>query len=186
MNKIFEIVLELAKTLLLALLIVVPVRYFLFQPFIVSGSSMSPNFLDGDYLFVDELSLRFRDPERGEVVVFRAPPDPSSRYIKRVIGLPGETLKIVDGIISITSETGSVFELDESEYLPQNNELSFTQEVLLREGEYFVLGDNRRFSADSRNWGPLPEENVIGRVLLRAWPLPRLSTFNEIHYSLAE
>lgn len=177
MKKTFQFVSELFKTLALALLIVVPVRYFLFQPFVVSGNSMHPNFTGGDYLFVDEISYRLREPKRGEVVVFRAPPNPSTRYIKRIIGLPGETIKIREGEVEIIGEEV----LDESDYLTSEN-YTFSHDIQLRDDEYFVLGDNRPFSADSRNWGPLPEENLVGRSIFRAWPISRASVITRPKY----
>jgi signal peptidase I len=159
---------EIAKIVIVALLIVIPIRYFLFQPFLVKGQSMEPNFSNGDYLIVDELSYRLRDPQRGEVIVFRYPKMPSQRYIKRIIGLPGETVEIKSGKVFISGK-----ELDESDYLINSAYTTYTtglQTITLAKNEYFVLGDNRLFSSDSRIWGPLPREDIIGRVLIRAWP----------------
>src|SRR4030043_1009546 len=107
---------EVSKIVILALLIVIPIRYFIFQPFFVRGQSMEPNFENGDYLIIDEISYRFRDPLRGEVVVFKYPNDPSQRYIKRIIGLPGETIEIQGGQITVLNEEGRTA-LEESEYL---------------------------------------------------------------------
>lgn len=167
----------------LALLIVLPVRYFLFQPFVVSGSSMAPNFRDGDYLIIDEISYYLRSPERGEVVVFRAPPKPSLRYIKRIIGLPGDTVEIKEGQITITPEGEESFVLEEP-YLSKEGVLRYSGRVELRDNEYFVLGDNRRYSSDSRTWGPLARKNIIGRALFRAWPVSRFSIIERPRYSL--
>jgi signal peptidase I len=161
---------EIIKIVIIALLIVVPIRYFLFQPFIVRGQSMEPNFENGDYLIIDELSLRFRNPQRGEVVVFKYPKNPSQRYIKRIIGLPGETVEIKDGKVLMENKV-----LDESEYLTFNLETSGAIQLTLKENEYFVLGDNRISSSDSRQWGPLKKENLIGRVYFRAFPLTTLA-----------
>jgi len=160
---------EISKIIIIALLIVVPVRYFLFQPFIVKGASMEPSFHSGDYLIIDEISYRFRQPQRGEVIVFKYPQAPSQRYIKRVIGLPGETIEIKKGQIFI-SEEGEAQVLDESFYFsePQFTPGNFI--TTLKENEYLVLGDNRSFSSDSRHWGSLPENYIIGRALFRAWP----------------
>jgi signal peptidase I len=136
---------------------------------------MEPNFEDGDYLIVDEISYRFREPLRGEVVVFKYPQNPSQRYIKRIIGLPGETIEIIDGKVTIFNEKGSQI-LNESNYLPG----IFTpgdMRLTLSENEYFVLGDNRIASSDSRRWGPLPRKDIIGRVLFRAWPFVALAKF---------
>jgi len=160
---------EVAKIVILALVIVIPIRYFVFQPFIVKGLSMEPNFQDGDYLIVDEISYRFKQPERGEVIVFKYPQDPSQRFIKRLIGLPQEKVELEQGQIIITDKFGGRKALDESNYLlsqAQTEEMSVT----LGENEYFVLGDNRAHSFDSRKWGALKRGNIVGRVIIRAWP----------------
>ena len=176
MKGFLSFILEILKIVIIALLIVVPVRIFLFQPFVVRGESMEPNFSDGDYLIVDEITYRFNSPKRGEVVVFDSPSTPFARYIKRVIGLPGETIKIEDGLINIYGEEEFII-LDEG-YLPGNITTSGDINISLQEGEYFVLGDNRSASFDSRKFGPLKEENIIGRVYLRAWPF---NSFTKIY-----
>lgn len=167
---------EVIEVVILALLIVIPIRYFLFQPFVIDGASMEPNFYDGDYLIVDQISYRFRTPERGEVIIFYAPTDPSRRFIKRIIGLPGETLEATDNEIYITDIEGEKFLLEES-YLPRlGTGRSFS--VTLEEGQYFVVGDNRDRSYDSRFWGSLPAENIIGRAIIRLWPVTRMEIIN--------
>lgn len=160
---------ETIQIVVIALLIVVPIRYFIFQPFFVRGQSMEPNFHDGDYLIVDELSYRFREPQRGEVIVFKFPQNPSQRYIKRIIGLPGETVEVEGGKVFIESE-GKKFFLQETEYLFSEVNTPGNIKISLGRDEYFVLGDNRYASSDSRRWGKLPAEDIVGRVLLRAWP----------------
>jgi len=170
MKSFFLFVWEISKIVILALLIVIPIRYFIFQPFFVRGQSMEPNFENGDYLIVDEISYRFRDPLRGEVVIFKYPNDPSQRYIKRIIGLPEETIEIGDGkVVIYNNEGGQV--LEESDYLSSSVFTAGSLKVVLGEDEYFVLGDNRAVSADSRRWGTLPGENIIGRALFKAWPV---------------
>jgi signal peptidase I len=181
MRSFFVFIWEIFKIVIIALLIVVPIRYFLFQPFFVKGQSMEPNFENGDYLIIDEISYRFGNPQRGEVVVFKYPQNPSLRYIKRIVGLPGETIVIeVDSVI-IFNEEGSQI-LDESAYLPASCQTPGDVRVSLDEDEYFVLGDSRASSADSRRWGPLPEENIVGRVLFRAWPFTALAKFEAPAY----
>ena len=193
MRKILSLIWEIAKIVIIALLIVIPIRYFIFQPFFVRGQSMEPNFDNGDYLIIDEISYRFRPPQRGEVIVFKYPNDPSQRYIKRIIGLPGETIEIEQGKVIIYSssneEGGTIGEEDKSSSLPfaaarvlEESAYLFPSvfslgdiRISLDGNEYFVLGDNRAVSADSRRWGPLPRENIIGRVLIRAWPFVALA-----------
>ena len=177
MKKLFSFIWEVSKLLIVTLLIVVPIRYYIFQPFIVKGQSMEPNFENGDYLIVDELSYRLRSPQRGEVIVFKYPQDPSQRYIKRIIGLPGETIEIKNGKIVIYEENSEVKTLDEFTYLPSLTQTEGNIRTTLNKNEYFVLGDNRMgmSSYDSRRWGPLPQENIIGRALFRAWPVAAIA-----------
>lgn len=169
MKNVLAFIWEIAKIVIIALVIVIPIRYFIFQPFFVRGQSMEPSFHNGDYLIIDEISYRVNDPKRGDVVVFKYPKDPSQRYIKRIIGLPGETIEIENGQITIIKQ-GEIQILDESTYLA-GIQTSGEVEVKLDENEYFVLGDNRAASSDSRRWGNLPEENIIGKVFVRAWPV---------------
>jgi len=175
MKALFCFVFEILKIVIIASLIVVPIRHFLFQPFIVRGNSMEPNFEDGDYLLIDEISFRFREPKRGEVIVFSPPNHSSGRYIKRIIGLPGETIEIKEGKIFIFDENGNFQILDESDYLPAFSFTPGNVKITLKEGEFFVLGDNRRFSLDSRTFGALPKEKIVGRVFFRAFPPNRFS-----------
>lgn len=142
---------------------------------------MAPNFKNSDYLLIDELSYRLREPKRGEVVVFKAPDNNSSSYIKRIIGLPKETVEIREGRITITRE-GNSFLLDESSYFREPIFTAGSLSVVLAEDEYFVLGDNRQSSSDSRRWGVLPRKNIIGRAFLRAWPLAQLERIKTPRY----
>lgn len=169
MRKILSFFWEIIKIVSIALLIVVPIRYFLFQPFFVKGQSMEPNFETGDYLIVDELSYRLREPKRGEVIVFKYPQNPTQRYIKRIIGLPGEVVEIEDGKV-IVYRDGRPQTLNEKSYLPYMPSTSGKISLTLEKDEYFVLGDNRPVSYDSRRWGPLPRKDIVGRVFLRVWP----------------
>ncbi len=168
MKKLFDYFLEILKIVVLALLIVVPIRVFIFQPFVVRGTSMEPSFYEADYLIVDQLCYRFRDPERGEVIVFHPPSSPySSPHIKRIIGLPGEKVIIREEKIFIEEEGEEV--LLEEEYLPLPRTMG-EKELLLDEEEYFVMGDNRGASVDSRNWGSLSKEHIIGRAAFQISP----------------
>lgn len=177
MRKILVFIWEITKIVLVALLIVIPIRYFIFQPFLVKGQSMEPNFENGDYLIIDEISYRFREPQRGEVIVFKYPSNPSQRYIKRIIGLPGETVEIKNGLLIIDGEV-----LDERNYLHLFLHTPENFQITLDKKEYFVLGDNRTSSFDSRRWGSLPEKNIIGRVFFRAWPLTAFAKIEAPNY----
>lgn len=182
---------EMLKILLLAAVIIIPIRVFLFQPFFVQGASMVPNFEDGEYLVVSEFGYKytkipvanidikpFREFVRQEPVVFRFPRDPSQFFIKRVIGLPGESVEIKQGKVFIYNAVHpDGYQLDESAYLDSSIVTSDLKRTTVGENEYFVMGDNRAFSYDSRSFGPIPKDVVIGRVLLRAWPLSEFSLY---------
>ncbi len=188
---------EVTKIFFLAVIIILPIRLFLFQPFFVEGSSMHPNFTDGDYLVVNEVGYKetnigldgfnivkvkpFRELKRGDVVVFRYPRNPRQFFIKRVIGLPGETVKLKKGYVYIyNKDHPEGMRLDESQYLDKDVKTidRGRDTFLLKDNEYFVLGDNRGGSSDSRVWGPVKKKNIIGRVVLRAWPLNDFKLFS--------
>ncbi len=153
----------------LIVFVVLPIRYFVAQPFIVSGASMDPTFADGQYIIVDQLSYNFRTYDRGDVVIFRYAGDTSKFFIKRIIGLPNETVKIVANEIFIKKSGVSDFEkLDEHE-ITQN--FSSTAEWVLGADELFVMGDNRNNSLDSRYFGPIKIDSIMGRAFVRLLPL---------------
>ena len=166
---------EVVMFVLLAVLVVLPVRAFVAQPFIVEGESMHPTFGNANYLIVDEISYRFKEPVRGDVVVFRYPGDPSTFYIKRIIGLPGETISVLRGGVSITRASGETLVLPEPYVVSED--ATYTLSTTLGEGEYFVMGDNRPKSSDSRIWGPLPREDIVGRAFLRLLPPSLIGVF---------
>lgn len=180
MRKFFASFLEVVEVTVVALGAVYLIRTFLVQPFLVSGQSMAPNFSSGDYLLVDQITYRLREPQRGEVVVFRYPRDESTYFIKRIIGLPGERIEIKEGKITIyNGEHPNGMVLREN-YLPAGSAtISRADEEMfvLNAGEYLVLGDNRQFSFDSRDWGVLPAKDVIGIVRLRLWPPKGVTVF---------
>lgn len=165
--------LELAQFAFIALLIVIPIRYFIAQPFIVSGSSMENTFHTGEYLIIDQLSYHFEDPARGDVIVFHYPKDPSKFFIKRVIGTPGDTIDIQGSVVTITGKDGKTETLKEPyiKSMAQNSSVIET----LGDREYFVMGDNRDASSDSRVWGVLNRELIVGRALFRLFPFSKVS-----------
>lgn len=161
---------EIISLSLIALIVVFPIRYFIAQPFIVSGSSMDPTFHDGQYLIVDQLSYHFSKPLRGEVIVFKYPKDPSKYFIKRVIGIPGDTLTVDGDVVTIknaANEQGFVLDEPYVKHMQPNTTLTET----LGAHEYFVMGDNRDASSDSRVWGVLQEDHIVGRSFVRLFPV---------------
>ena len=174
MKKIGAFFLDIIETVVLALAIFVLVYLFLVQPHQVRGSSMYPSFHDGEYLLTDKFSYRLGDPGRGDVIVFKAPKNQEYDYIKRIVGLPGDKIAIKDGHIYINDQ------LNDEPYLPEDFSTSGGSywkegtEIVIPEGEYLVLGDNRSHSSDSREWGAVPEENIIGKAWLRYWPFNRV------------
>lgn len=176
--------LEIVKTIIISLAIILPIRYFLIQPFMVDGASMEPNFYDNEYLIVNEITYRFNEPQRGEVIIFKNPEKTSQYFIKRVIGLPGEIVRIKNGNIYIKrSEDKDFIKIDESDYLPENiKTYGHMKEVKLKNDEYFVLGDNRTNSKDSRVLGPIKEHLISGKAWIRGYPFNRISIFKFSDY----
>lgn len=174
---------DLFTLALLIVVIVLPLRAFVVSPFVVDGESMHPTFENLDYLIVDELTYDFAAPSRGDVIVFRYPKNPSVFYIKRIIGLPNETVSIQKGIVTVVNPSGVSTTLAEPYLI--NDDATYSGKTTLASDEYFVMGDNRPNSSDSRFWGPLPKKNVVGRVFLRLLP-PQKSGFfpGAAHYSI--
>lgn len=160
---------EVLKFAALVIFVVLPFRALVAQPFMVSGVSMEPTFHNNDYLIVNQLSKRFGSLERYDVVVFKAPSDESKYYIKRIIGLPGETVTVKEGIVTVISHNNNN-PIIIDDYYTQGETFGYT-DITLGSEEYFVLGDNRQNSSDSRVWGTLPSENIIGTPFLRLLPL---------------
>ncbi len=163
---------EVVKYLLIALVIVVPFRIFIAQPYIVSGSSMDPTFKDGDYLIVDQVSKRFELPERESVVIIRYPKNRSKFFIKRLIAFPGEKVEIRNGSVYISNpEEPNGFKVSDSHVVYTKNE-NFS--LTLGDDEYFVMGDNRAGSSDSRIWGPIKKKDIVGSPLIKLLPLSEI------------
>lgn len=170
---------ELLHVVIISLAIIVPVRYFLIQPFYVKGASMEPNFYDHEYLIIDEIGYRLHQPQRGEIVVFRYPNDPRQYFIKRIVGLPGERIKVSGGqvwVYNAEHPDGKV--LDEHSYLGAIY-TSGERDVQLADDEYFLMGDNRGASLDSRSFGPVSRSFIVGRVWFRGWPPEKIKVFTE-------
>lgn len=169
----FEFIWDLLKTAIIVVVVAFAVKFFLLQPYIVDGNSMLPNFENEECLLVEKVSYRFKSPKRGDVIVFHPPGQNSINYIKRIVGLPNERIEILENKIKIYNDKypDGIF-LDES-YIPSSYlTVSEKSDGLYTVGnnEYFVLGDNREHSSDSREWGNLPETNILGKAWLEIFP----------------
>lgn len=169
MQRGMESIYEILRTVFVVLFFAIIIRAFVFQPFVVEGSSMVPTFHDRDYLIVNKFEYRFEKPHRGEVIVFQSPTIPNTNFIKRIIGLPGEVVKIDKGVVSVNGKV-----LDEP-YINHDNSdggglQPVTIERFLNQDEYWVMGDNRNHSSDSREWGPLKKSAIIGSAWVTVFP----------------
>ncbi len=175
---------ELIKIIIIAAAIILPIRLFVVQPFYVKGLSMYPTFDGNDYLIVDEVTYRFSKPTRGDVIVFMHDPVEHKYFIKRVIGLPGETVEVANDMVKIFNTAHpDGFALDEKEYGPMHGP-SMLVRTTLKDDEYFVLGDNRPVSYDSRRFGPIHQSEIAGRVVLRGLPFNKFRFFTTPQYDL--
>jgi signal peptidase I len=183
----FRSLAEAIRTIVIVIVLAYLLRLFVFQPYIVEGASMAPYFATSDYLVVDKISYHLSAPQRGDIIVFRYPNDPSTNYVKRIIGLPGEQVVIENGGVKIINDQNpNGFTLNESSYLddsvkttlPAATQSTFT----VTADHYFVLGDNRPASSDSREWGLLPKDNIVGRVAVKAYPLDTASVVHHARY----
>lgn len=185
LGKIGVVLLDLVETVVIALAIFVVVYLFLFQPHQVKGSSMYPNFIDGEYILTNKINYRFSKPQRGDVVVFKSPQNKEIDFIKRIIGLPGDKVRVTGGFIYLNDK-----KLSEATYLP--SDYVTNPGAFLREGQtatvpansYFVFGDNRNHSSDSREWGFVPFEDIIGKAWFRYWPITHLGFVPHAKYSI--
>lgn len=176
---------EWTKVIAIALIISLPIRFFIAEPFVVNGASMDPTFSTGQFLIVDRLTYRLESPHRGDVIVFEYPGNPSIYYIKRIIGLPGETVDIKDGTVEVSTPASSStpaksYVLNEP-YIEPVHASHDTFHISLGPTEYFVMGDNRAQSSDSRVWGPLDAHFIIGRPIVRLFPLNTISVLPGAH-----
>ncbi len=183
LKAVFAFFIDFIETAIVALSIFVVIYIFLAQPHQVRGSSMYPNFTDGEYILTNKISYRFENPKRGQVIVFKAPHNGGYDYIKRIIGLPGEIIKISGGKIYINNHLLNEENYLSSDVLTQNGLfLSEGKQFEIPDNEYFVLGDNRSQSSDSRDWGTVPRKNIIGKAWFRYWPINKINFLPEASY----
>lgn len=181
--------LDTIQTVVLALSIFVIAYLFLLQPHQVKGNSMSPYFQNNDFLLTDKISYRFNEPQRGEVIIFKAPKseicaEEECEYIKRIIGLPGEKVKLQEGIVYINNQRlGESYLTGELKTQPQGF-LTDGRVITLGEEEYLVFGDNRPYSRDGREFGPIKRSSIVGKAWVRYWPLAKIGIIPEISYAI--
>jgi len=181
-KKVGGFFLDIIETFVIALAMFVLMYLFLFQPHQVKGNSMYPNFHDQEYLLTDKITYRLSQPERGDVVIFKAPKNEEYDYIKRIIALPGESVKVEDCRVFINNKVLEEPYLTSDVCTSAGRFLRSGQSLTLGENEYLVFGDNRPFSSDSRDWGIVPRENIIGKAWWRYWPLDRLGFIRDVEY----
>lgn len=182
LKRIFSFILDFLETIVVALSIFVVVYLFFFQPHQVKGSSMEPNFHDNEYILTDKISYRFNQPQRGQVIIFKAPTNPDLDYIKRIIGLPGDTVKVTSGYVYVNGVKLNEYYLHDQTSILGNGFLKEGEAIKVPEGDYFVMGDNRPHSSDSREFGPIVKSAIIGKALIRYWPLSQFGVVPVVNY----
>lgn len=176
MDKIGKIVasfFDFLQGIVVFLAVLVMIYLFILSPQEVSGASMESSFHNGEYILTNKIEYKLNNPERGDVVIFKSPKNKEVDYIKRVIGLPGETVKLEDNIFYVNGKKIEEPYLDPGLFTFGGSYLHEGEEVTVPEGQYFVVGDNRPHSSDSREFGPIAKEDFIGKALFRYWPFTR-------------
>ncbi|MCX6811240.1 MAG: signal peptidase I [Candidatus Berkelbacteria bacterium] len=183
LTRAAKFLVEFLETAIIIGLIAFVIRFFLIQPFVVEGASMEPNFHNNDYLLIEKVTERFSDPKRGDVVVFRYPNNLKVNYIKRIIGVPSDTVIIKNGTLKIVSAGSNEEKTINENYLPDSIKTSGNMEIKLDKDQFFVLGDNRSNSSDSREWGVLPKQNIVGRAWLVVLPATDFGIVPRVQYN---
>ncbi len=177
--------LDAVEPVVLAFAVFMMVYLFLFQPHRIDGSSMYPTFHDKEYILTDKISYKRVDPKRGDVVVFRAPKPMNDDFVKRIIGLPGETIMVQDGLVYINGKLLSEIYLPKDLRTRENDFLRNGVSYRIPTGYYMVFGDNRNGSSDSRQWGAIKRTSIIGRAFFRYWPLNAIKLIAHAQYAEA-
>ena len=181
-KSIINFFMDFLETIVVALSVFVVVYLFLVQPHEVKGSSMEPNFHDSEYILTDKISYRFVEPKRGDVIIFKAPRNPDVDYIKRVIGLPGDKVKVEAGYVYVNGKKLNEYYLKDNTLLFAGSFMQEGVEITVPDGQYFVMGDNRPHSSDSREFGTIEQKSIIGRAVVRYWPIPEIGVIPAIKY----
>lgn len=172
LRQLWAFFLDFLETIVVSLAIFAIVYLFLFQPHQVEGQSMVPNFQNGEYILTDKISYRFREPERGDVVVFHSPQDARIDFIKRIIAVPGDTVEVRRGYVYLNGQKLEELFINDPGRISQGRYLREGVVAEVPIGQYIVMGDNRLHSSDSREWGFVPVELIVGRAFFRYWPVP--------------
>lgn len=173
LQRVGSFFMDIIEVFVISMSIFIVVYLFLMQPHQVKGNSMFPTYHDGEYLMTDKVTYRFREPKRGDIVVFKAPVNEDFDFIKRVIAVPGDKILIKDGEVYVNGEMLNEVYLPDEYDTRGGRFLREGVEAEVPEGTYICIGDNRGHSSDSREWGPVPKENIVGRVFFRYWPFNR-------------
>ena len=175
---------DFLQSIVVVMAIMVMVYLFVMSPQEIKGASMEPSFIDGEYILTNKILYKIKDPKRGDVVIFKSPGNPDIDYIKRIIGLPGDTVMLRNDTMYVNGTEVEEPYLSPGITIFGGSYLDENQEIVVPEGEYFVMGDNRPHSADSREFGTIPKEDFIGKAILRYWPFSKLGVVPQPNYSV--
>jgi len=186
LRKLGAFFLDLLQTVVFAISIFLFIYLLVLQPHKIKGASMEPNYPDGEFLLTDKVTYKFNEPERGDVIVFKAPPTYEDEFIKRIIGLPGDRVSINNGKVQINGKPLNEKYLDDQLITSGGSFLSEGEEMLVPQDQFLVLGDNRPYSFDSRAWGFVLKDKITGRAWFIYWPPPNVGLIEEVIYTFGE
>lgn len=175
---------DFLQGIVVVLALLVMVYLFIMSPQEINGESMEPNFHNGEFILTNKVLYKFRQPERGDVVIFKSPPDPTIDYIKRIIGLPGDTVTVQNNAMYVNGQKVVEPYLAPDTPIFGGTFLAEGQSIVLTPDTYFMMGDNRAHSSDSRDFGPVNESAFIGTAVFRYWPLSALGPIPHPTYTI--
>ncbi|MGD8744065.1 MAG: signal peptidase I [Candidatus Woesebacteria bacterium] len=186
LKRLGSFFLDILEVIVFAVAIFLFIYLLLLQPHKIRGASMEPNFPNGEYLLTDKVSYRFREPERGDVVVFESPNNNREEFIKRIIALPGETISIKEGDVYVNGSLLKEKYLTDSLRTSAGSFINEGDAITVPDDHYFVLGDNRPFSSDSRAWGFITSDDITGRAWLIYWPPQNMGATEKAEYEFLQ
>lgn len=175
---------DFLQGIVVVLAIMVMIYLFIMSPQEINGASMEPNFHNSEYILTNKIEYKLSEPQRGDVIIFKSPRDKDIDYIKRIIGLPGDTVMVKNNAYYVNGQKLNEPYLEPNVYIFGGTFLPENQEITVPAGRYFVSGDNRPHSSDSREFGPIPKEDIIGKAVLRYWPFPEFGLIHRPTYTL--